>query len=310
MTNLSGFDLNLLRVLDALMRERSTVRAGNRLNLSQPAVSAALGRLRHALGDPLFVRQGQGLVPTAFALSLELPLREALDGLESLLRGPVDFDPAAAQMDVCISGSDFFALTLMPTLVQRLEARAPGIRVKLVNLVPDNYIEPLDRYEVDLALIPLGEYPAWTDHRPLFNADFVAIARTGHPALDGIAPGEKLPLDLFCTLDHVLCSPEGRFHGLGDAALARVGRSRRVKVSVPFFEGVLAIVAASDLIALVPGDLVEAPHTRAGLCIYRPPVTVGRPQLCMVWHRRLTRDPAHRWLRDQVAAIFARPGGA
>ncbi|MCC5988851.1 MAG: LysR family transcriptional regulator [Pararhodobacter sp.] len=304
MVNLSGFDLNLLRVLDALLRERSTVRAGERLGLSQPAVSAALGRLRHALGDPLFVRQGQGMVPTVFAQGLETPLRQALDGLELLLRGPGGFDPQAARFDFRVSASDYFGSMLMPVMVRRLADQAPGVRLQLVDLVPDNYVEPLDRHAVDLALIPQGDFPAWVDSAPLFRAEFVTIARAGHPALAGIERDCCLPLDLFCALDHVLCSPEGRFSGMGDAALARLGRSRRVAVSVPFFEAVLSIVAGSDMIALVPQDLAQ-PHMARGEITCRPlPFPMTPPELCMIWHRRLTRDPAHRWMRAQVAEIL------
>lgn len=307
MVNLSGFDLNLLRVLDALLRERSTVRAGERLGLSQPAVSAALGRLRHALGDPLFVRQGQGMVPTVFAKGLEAPLRQALDGLELLLRGPGGFDPQAARFDFRLSASDYFGSMLMPALVRRLSDQAPGVRLQLVDLVPDNYVEPLDRHAVDLALIPRGDYPAWVDSAPLFCAEFVTIARAGHPALAGLSSDDCLPLDLFCALDHVLCSPEGRFAGMGDAALAGLGRERRVAVSVPFFEAVMSIVAGSDLIALVPKALAQARIDRGEIVCHPPPMPLVPPEIRMIWHRRLTRDPAHRWMRAQVAAIL-RPG--
>ncbi|MCC6001402.1 MAG: LysR family transcriptional regulator [Pararhodobacter sp.] len=306
MVNLAGFDLNLLRVLDALMRERSTVRASERLGLSQPAVSAALGRLRHALGDPLFVRQGQGMVPTSFALGLEAPLRQALEGLELLLRGPGSFDPHVSRFDFRLSASDYFGLMLMPALVRRMAEQAPGVRLQLVDLVPDNYVEPLDRHAVDLALIPESAFPAWVDSMPLFQAEFVTIARVGHPALGLLRPTDSLPLDLLCALDHVLCSPEGHFSGMGDAALARLGLSRRVAVSVPFFETVINIVASSDLIALVPRTLAQA-HAMRGAITHHPltaALPMARPMICMIWHRRMTGDPAHRWMRAQIAEIL------
>lgn len=304
MVNRLGFDLNLLRVLDALLRERSTVRAGERLGLSQPAVSAALGRLRHALGDPLFVRQGQGMVPTVFAQRLETPLRQALSALQEVLSGPGTFDPRAARIDFRISASDYFGATLMPVLTCRLSALAPGVRLQMVDLVPDSYVEPLDRHAVDLALMPQGAYPAWVDSAPLFRAEFVTVARAGHPALAGHDPDECLPLDLFCALDHVLCSPEGHFSGMGDAALARLGRSRRVVVSVPFFEAVLHIVAGSDLIALVPVALTTARAARGEIVCLPPPMPMVLPDICMIWHRRLTGDPAHRWMRAQISEIL------
>ncbi|MDD7972994.1 LysR family transcriptional regulator [Roseinatronobacter alkalisoli] len=307
MTNISGFDLNLLRVLDALLREGSTVGAGRKLGLSQPAVSAALGRLRHALGDPLFVRQGQGLVPTSYATALEGPLKEVLQDLERVLAGAHRFDPARAKLDFRISGTDFFATMLMPELGARLQSEAPGVRLQLVDLVPDHYAEALERQNVALALLPEHPFPAWIAHEPLFRAEFTVIARHDHPALAtaGIAPGDSIPIDLFCALGHVLCSPDGRFQGLGDAALEREGRARRVVMSVPVFEGVLQVVATSDFIALFPRDLAEHRAQSAGISLYSPPVTIIPPQICMIWHLRHTADPAHVWLRGIVRDILA-----
>lgn len=315
MANLLTFDLNLLRVLDALLREGSTVAAGRRLGLSQPAVSAALGRLRHALGDPLFVRQGQGLVPTSFAAGLEVPLRAVLEDVEAVLTGPGTFDPARARLDFRISGTDYFATMLMPELGARLQTEAPGVRLQLVDLVPDHYVAAFDRQNVDLALLPALPFPAWIEHEPLFHAEFAVIARSGHPALAAarVAPGDVIPMDLFCSLSHVLCSPDGRLHGLGDTALAREGRSRRVAMSVPVFEGVLQVVAASELIALVPRDLAEHRADAAGFTVYAPPVAAPPPLLCMIWHRSRSADPAHAWLRGVVRDILAplgRPGEA
>lgn len=304
MVNLFRLDLNLLRVLEALLQERSTVRAGQRLGLSQPAVSAALGRLRHMLGDPLFVRHGQGLAPTSRALDLEPDLRRALDALEVLFSNPAEFDPAAARFDFRISGTDFFAAMLMPELVGSVRNAAPGVRLQLVDLVPDNYIVAINRHEVDLALLPQRDFPRWIAHEPLFRAEFTAIARSGHPALRGVGAGQVLPLESFCALGHVLCSPDGRFHGLGDIALARAGLSRRVEVSVPVFEGVFEIVRSSDLIALVPLSLALRKLDRGGFDLFRPPIPLDPPIISMIWHRRLTTDAAHRWIRSLVAGIL------
>lgn len=307
MTNYTRFDLNLLRVLDALLREGSTVGAGRHLGLSQPAVSAALGRLRHALGDPLFVRQGQGMVPTSFAAELELPLRAVLVELEGVLAGSGAFKPSEAQLDFRISGTDYFATMLMPRLGAWLQKQAPGIRLQLVDLVPDNYVDALERQNIDIALLPDTPFPNWIAHAPLFHAEFAVVARQGHPALRsaGVAPGKVVPVDLFCALDHVLCSPDGHFHGLGDAALARIGLSRRVVMSVPVFEGVVQVVAASDLIALFPRALAEHRAKGSGIEIYATPIEIPPPLLCMIWHKRHNNEPAHQWLRNTIREILA-----
>ncbi|MGP1394930.1 MAG: LysR family transcriptional regulator [Inquilinaceae bacterium] len=304
--NLSAFDLNLLRVLDALLREGSTVKAGERIGLSQPAVSAALGRLRQALGDRLFVRHGQGLEPTDFARSLELPLREILDRLEHLLSGPGDFDPTTADVTFKLSGSDFFAEMLMPRLADQVSRRAPGMRVQLVDLVPDSYVDTLERYEVDMALIPATTLPDWVDHKPVFRSHFAVIARIGHPGLEraGVKPGDIVPIDLFCDLGHVLFSPEGRLRAMGDAALARVGHERRVVMTMPVFSGVYRAVSESDLIALIPHQLARRIAPKAGIAVYRTPMPVDPALIVMIWHKRSTATPPHRWLRELIAEIL------
>ncbi|MHA6344571.1 LysR family transcriptional regulator [Roseivivax sp. CAU 1761] len=305
--NFASFDLNLLKVLDALLATGSATEAGRRIGLSQPAVSAALGRLRHALGDPLFVRQGRQLVPSDYAAGLAEPLRHLLEEAEGLLAGPERFEPAQAEATFKISGSDFFAEMLMPDLAAHLQREAPGIRVQLVDLVPDSYIDTLDRYQVDMALIPEMPFPNWVAHRRLFRSSFIAIARRDHPTLAraGIAPGATIPLDLFCDLPHVLFSPEGKLRAMGDAALAAVGRQRRVAMTMPVFSGVYHAVARSDMIALLPRQLAERMAPRVGLALYDPPMPIDPAEIVMIWHRRATQTPAHRWLRDQIAALMA-----
>ncbi|MEQ6248778.1 LysR family transcriptional regulator [Sulfitobacter sp. HNIBRBA3233] len=307
MSDLSAFDLNLLRVLDALLRDHSTLKAGTRLGLSQPAVSAALGRLRTALGDELFFRKGQGLAPTQFALSLEEPLREILEAVADLIRRSDDFDPAGATSDFRLSGSDFFAELLMPALADRIQTLAPAMRVHLVDLVADSHLDTLERFKVDLALIPRTEKPKWLQSRTVFHSTFVVVARKDHPKIGGagLSSGDTVPLDLFCALGHVLFSPEGQNRAMGDAALERIGRKRRVVMTLPVFSGVYRAVAGSDLIALLPSALAHRVAADAGLEVYRPPMPVPTATLEMVWHRKFSSDPAHTWLRNQIAALLA-----
>lgn len=307
MANINTTDLNLLRVLDALLRERATTRAGARLGLSQPAVSAALGRLRATFGDELFFRRGQGLEPTDFALSLQEPLRAALDAIAALLAGPDAFDPADSKARFRLSGSDFFAEMLMPALADRLNREAPGVRVHLVDLVPDNYLDTLEQYDVDLALVPEAPMPAWMQSRPVMRAGFRVVARRGHPRLAraGLRAGATIPLDLFCDLGHVVFSPEGKPAAMGDAALARLGRQRRVVMTLPVFSGVYRAVAASDLVALLPTALARRVAPAAGLELFEAPMPVPPGRIVMVWHRRQAASPAHAWLRDLIAALLA-----
>lgn len=303
--NFATLDLNLLRVLDMLLREGSTTRAGQRLGLSQPAVSAALGRLRHATGDPLFVRQGNRLAPTDYASDLAGPLRAALDGLQDIM-APEVFNPARAETVFCISGGDFFAEFLMPPLARRLSDVAPNVRIRFVDVIPDDAFDRMEREEIDLALMPVGETPEWIDSQPLFSARFVVAARPGHPRLvrHGLRPGDTIPIDLFCDLSHVLMSTEGKLTAMGDAALAKVGRSRRVVMSLPIFNGVSNIVASSDLVALLPVQIAHGSRMAQALEFYEAPFVTSIHRIGMIWHSRATTSPAHRWLRQEVAGIL------
>ena len=305
--NLRTFDLNLLRVLNALLAEKSTVKAAERVGLSQSAVSAALGRLRGALDDPLLVRQGQRIVPTDFARSLEVPLKLILDDLEKLLLEHVDFDPSGVTQGFKIAASDFFAVMLMPRLADILSRRAPHMQVQLVDLLPESYVGILERTGVDMALVPETDFPQWSEHQRLFQSRFVMIARSRHPRMErsGVHSGAVVPIDLFCDLGHVVFSPEGNLKAMGDAALARMGRTRRVIMTMPVFSGVCIAVAGSDLVALVPEQLATRMAPQLGLDIYLPPMPLNAANICMLWHKRSTGTAAHRWFRNTVAEVLS-----
>jgi DNA-binding transcriptional LysR family regulator len=306
MANLSSFDLNLLRVLDALLIEHSTVRAGARLGLSQPAVSGALKRLRLSLGDELFFRSGQKLEATEFALSLKEPLQDILSRVEALIRVQDAFDPATAEHSFRISGSDFFAEMLMPSLAEFLEVHAPSLRVHLVDLVPDDRVGTLASQDVDFALLPETPLPDWAEDQPVFSSSFSVIARKAHPRTAELvlASGDVMPLDLFCDLGHVLFSTEGNPKGLGDEALARIGRERSVAMTMPVFSGVYRAVAGSDLIALLPSALAHRVATSANLNVFEPPILVEPARLILIWHRRFSESPPHIWLRSRITELL------
>lgn len=306
MTNILNFDFNLIRVLDALLKERSTVRAAERLGLSQPAVSAALGRLRDSLGDQLFFRRGQGLEPTVYALSLAETVDKLMLSIDSVIHGPSEFDPLRSNARFRLSGSDYFAELLMPPLAEQLEVEAPGMRVHLVNLIPDGVREMFDRYEIDLAFLPRMALPDWIESRLLLRSSFMAIARKDHPRLKraGIKPGSIIPIDLYCDMGHVIFSTEGNSSAMGDAALERVGRERRVVMTLPVFSGVYRAVAGSDLIALLPTALAKHIAFTAGLDVFKVPMPINDADLMMIWHRRHSADPAHGWMRKKAVEIM------
>ncbi|PWJ20237.1 LysR family transcriptional regulator [Jannaschia seohaensis] len=304
--NFATFDLNLLRVLDAIFREGSTVKAAARLGLSQSAVSGSLSRLRHALGDPLFVRQGNRLVATDYAAGLRDPVRQELERIEAMLSPVARFDPKTAEGTFRIAASDFFAEMLMPRLGELLLQKAPGIRAQLIDLVPQDYVASLERRNADLALIPDTTLPDWVRREELFRSPFHVIARRGNPGVEGLESGQVMPIDVFCTLHHVLFSPEGNIAAMGDAALAELGRQRRVAMTVPVFSGVCRVVRESDLIALVPAQLAADVSDAFGLQVFEPPMPIDPPLIIGTWHRRSDKAPLARWMRDQVFGLLRR----
>lgn len=302
--NFATLDLNLLRVLDALFREGSTVKAAQRLSMSQSAVSGALSRLRHALNDPLFVRQGNRLVATDYAAAIEAGLREELVRLETLLAPPGTFDPQSAVGTFRIAGSDFFADLLMPPLGDLLQKSAPHIRAQLVDLVPNDYVASLERRSADIALIPDMELPEWVNRQPLFHSPFHVIARKGNPGIAGVKAGMQMPMDTFCTLHHVLFSPEGNLAAMGDAALARVGKHRQVAMTVPVFSGVCRAVSESDLIALVPAQLAKKVADTFGLSVFGAPMDIEPALIIGIWHKRADTAPMAAWMRRQIFGLM------
>jgi len=311
MMDLTGFDLNLLRVFVAIAKERSVTRAGEQIAMSQPAVSAALNRLRYVLDDQLFVRRGNDMVPTPRAELLIGPVQDALERLQAALQVKRAFDPAAAQRIYTILGADFFSMLLMPALSARLATLAPGIRLRLLDSTRSDNDRMLLEDAADVVLEGPLDLPDWVSRQTLFKSEFTVIARQDHPRLraEGIEPGDVIPLDLFCELPHALRTVEGGMTGFTDAALERVGRSRRVMLVLPHFHAVLTAVSRGELIAMIPRRFAEAFAPAVDVGLYRSPVDMPAPEIQMYWHSRHDRDPAHQWLRSQIVdSLNAMPG--
>jgi DNA-binding transcriptional LysR family regulator len=306
--NFAAFDLNLLRVFDALMRERSVTRAGEQIGLSQPAVSQALTRLRGLLDDQLFVRRGTEMAPTPRAEALAPAVREALAALELALTGDRRFDPAAAERTCTVLGSDFVSMLVMPELYARIAREAPGVRLRLVDTAWGPLEKLLQEDALDLAIERPLNVPDWVSREVLFVSPFAIIAANGHPALAarGVAPGAPIPLDLFCETPQALRSIDGGLGGFTDEALAKAGRERRVVLALPHFAAVAEAVARSDLIAAIPSQFAAAVADTLGLCVYQPPLAMGAPQISLYWHSRHDRNPAHAWLREHVRQACSR----
>ena len=293
-----SIDLNLLAALDVLLAERNVTRAARRLNLSQPALSAQLARLRALFGDQLLLPAQRGMIPTQRALELQEPLHRALDGLRGVVATGSSFDPAAAELTVSIVASDYVQYAALMPLAFALAREAPGLRLAFRTIDVSNLVTLMERGEVDLAVMTPETAPGELRMRGLFKERYVAIVRRDNPLV-----GPSLDLDTFCALDHVIVSPRGGgFAGPTDAALAAHGRARRVVLSAPGFLIVPEIIARSDMVALVPERIARDRTDR--LRILPPPVPVPGFGMGMVWHDRTTDHPAQQWLRARLLNHF------
>ncbi|WP_459614237.1 LysR family transcriptional regulator [Bordetella sp. 2513F-2] len=294
MDDLKRIDLNLLRTLDVLLAEQNVTRAARRLNLSQPSVSAQLARLRELLGDPLLLPGPRGMRPTARAEALRAPLHQALEALAQAVAPADTFDAARATHTWRIMASDYAESTIVRPALPLLRAGAPHTRLAVLELAPARIHRQAEQGEVDLVLHTSHDAPPGLRRRPLFTERYVLVGRAGHPRLRRRPTAAQ-----FCRLEHVLVSPDGGgFHGMTDAALAALGLQRRVVLSVPHFLFALSAVASTDLVAMLPERLARG---FPGLQTVQAPLEVPGYEMSMLWHERVHRDPAHRWLRECVA---------
>lgn len=297
--DLAAVDLNLLRVLDVLLAERHVTRAAGRLGLTQSAASHALARLRAQLGDPLLVRGPRGaLVPTARAEALQPVVAHALAELAAVWRGG-GFTPATARRNFHLAAGDYAELVLLPALVARLAALAPGVEL-FVRTVPEDVAGALASGAVDAVLAPARprDLTGGCFQRALFDETFTCAVRAAHPGARG-----RLTLDRFCALDHLLIAPRGTAGGFVDDALAALGRRRRVALAVPHFLIAPLVLAGTDLIATVPRRIATAFAPMVDLALRPPPIELTGFTTHLLWHERAAADPAQRWLRDQIVAV-------
>jgi DNA-binding transcriptional LysR family regulator len=300
--NFAAFDLNLLRVFDALMRERSATRAGDMVGLSQPAVSNALNRLRHALKDELFVRRGNDMVPTPRAEAIAEPIRDALAQMEQVIVGDASFNPENAARIFTLFGSDMFSMQFMPAFARHMATMAPGISLRLLDSASGDVERLLRDNVIDVALERPLDMPDWVSAQLMFRSTFVIAAARGHAAIRkaGLKPGDRFPLPLFCDLPHAIRSIDGTMSGIVDEELRKAGASRRVVLALPHFHAIALAVAEGHLIATLPVEIANAVSKDLKLAMYRPPVELPQPEIKLYWHRRHDQHPAHRWLRNQI----------
>jgi DNA-binding transcriptional LysR family regulator len=296
--NIASLNLNLLVVLDALLAERHVSRAGQRLGLSQPAVSNALAQLRERLGDPLLVRSAGGMIPTARAQALAGPLRSALAALEHAVSGEPLFDPARTEATFIVAATDFVEFVLLPKLLARLAREAPRVQLQLRPWPYHRTPPALESGEADLWLGFYPDVPAGHRDQKLFQDEFVCIVRRDHPGV-----GKRLTLKTYVRLPHILVSAEAGGPGVADLALAKRGLSRHVGLRMSHFLMVPPVVATTDFIAAVSRRVAESFARIYPLRLLPPPLPLPRGTVGQVWHDRTHGSPAHAWLRGVIADL-------
>ncbi|WP_027144048.1 LysR family transcriptional regulator [Mesorhizobium sp. WSM3626] len=291
-------DLNLLFALDVLLAEGSVARAARRLRLSPSAMSRTLARLREATGDPLLVRAGRGLVATPRAEELRSQVGRVVQDAEVLLRPAELLDPRSLDRIFTLRTNESFVEEFAPRLVARIEADAPGVRLRFAPK-SDKDAMSLREAAIDLEIGVAGETGPEVRIQALFRDRFIGAVRSGHPLSEG-----KVTPERYAAGRHISVSRRGREKGPIDEALSTIGLRRTVVCMVSGFSAALAMARASDLIASVPER--HTTGARAGMHSFPLPVATLEVTISMLWHPRLDADPAQRWLRECVREVCSK----
>lgn len=289
-------DLNLLLLLDGLLSSGNLSATARRLGVSQPSASAGLAKLRYFFHDELFVRTGRGLRPTPFAESLEKPVRFVIDKITHEILLKPAFDPGESDRVFTLTMPDLGEVVFLPPIIEKLHAEAPRVGLKCLNIAYSEVRDALEDGVVDLAI---GHFPDLMEpavkSQLLYEDPFVCVMRGDHPHVHG-----DLSLEAFLELEHLAVEREGRQESF-ETASVDLDLKRRIRLQIPHFMSVPRLVAASDMISVVPLSLAARFAGVYGLRILEPPMALPRILLKQFWHRRMDNDPALSWLRSLIA---------
>jgi DNA-binding transcriptional LysR family regulator len=308
-TDLFRVDLNLLMLFEVVFEQRHVARSAEVLKLSPSAISHGLKRLRELLNDPLFLKTPKGVVPTARALELAIPIVEILDRVRGVLGTAEPFDPATSSRRFTIGAPDAISAVLIPRLLTRLQNQAPGIDISIRQILPPEQgragarpwgqaLADIETRLIDLAIVPVDEVPARFVVKTLYEEKFVIAMRRGHPFL------KKATLENYCRMRHLVVSLTRDEQGFVDAALAPSGHSRHIQVAAPNFMFALALLAETDLIAALPQSLVTVYAKRFGLTSVAPPFPLRSFSIRAVTTKAAMMDAGVAWIFEQLAEQF------
>ncbi|SEH30702.1 LysR family transcriptional regulator [Magnetospirillum fulvum] len=294
------YDLNLLVVLSAIFEEGNITRASQKLNLTQPAVSHALARLRDVFQDQLFVRQGAAMVPTPLARQIIAPVRTALQSLGSLTEERT-FDPAADRRVFRLALRDVFESSVLPPLMEQLEKTGSLIAIHSVRTDRTEIETELRRGSIDLAMdipFPVGDE---INQLRVVRDPLTVVARRGHPQ---IAEG-NLSLDSFLAQGHVMVSSRRKGPGIEDFELNRLGLRREIKLRCQHYFAACRVVSQTDLLLTMPGRYAQVANLAFDNLLLPLPLKIPDLDAVMYWHANMDDDPASQWLRGRLSAIFS-----
>jgi DNA-binding transcriptional LysR family regulator len=297
MRGLRQFDLNLLVALDALLTERNVTRAGERLHLSQSAMSGILSRLRHVFGDDLLVRVGRHLEPTDLAAELAAPVHECVQQIEDLLDARRPFTPETESRSFTIIASDYVVMLMLGPLARRLTKLAPNISARFVALEP-TVGDRIAAGHADFAIVPSDLAPGLPSV-PLFQDTWACAVWAGHPSV-----GNRLTIDEFMALPHLAFSASDPEHTtLAEDYFAQMGYKSRIVASTQTFAAAVFSLHGTSLVTIVPRRLGERLMQPAQIELLEPPFAVPPFDEKLVWNPRFTASSAHAWFRTQLKEV-------
>lgn len=294
-------DLNLLVIFDAIMTEGSITRAADRLNITQPAVSNAVGRMREIWKDDLFIKDGRNITPTLFAQNLWAQVKKPLEEIDEAIN-PEGFDPSTSRRTFRIAATDLMVDLAWADLRRRLEQEAPNVSIQTVPYTISNGEAVLNRASVDLLIGANDLMPPMETSEYLLELEYVCAMNPGH----NLAKGD-FTLERFVAADHLLVSLSGDVRGYTDMVLAEHRLQRRVAMTINNFASAAKMLKESNLVCVLPSVTVK-PHVDSGTLLSRPlPVHVPGPKLSMFWHKRAARDQGNVWLRSVLKDLMQKP---
>lgn len=296
--NLGKFDLNLLTAFDTLMTERGVTRAGKSMGITQAAMSNTLRRLREIFDDPLFVKSGYNMEPTARALELAGPISQSLHFVRQALEQG-RFDPLLSCHTFRIGMVEYASAILLPLLLNHLQTVAPGVVIDVVDVGGADEVASLDNGQVDMVFSRFQWLPPKISLHRLFNTEYVAIFRQDHPLVQ-----ERLTLEAFLQTRHIHYYPRGMESTVVDEALEQMGLKRNIVAKTFSMGPIPCILRQTDMMAVMPDRTAQYIAQAVGLRVEKLPFKTPKLRLAYAWHPRTENSPPQIWLREQVKLLL------